>query len=154
MSDVRTTLTIYSDTLTEDELATLLGPDWMSEDVYELDWGLPVHVDTAPRRYLYWQGDHHGWLNEEEKIAELLELRSDITEIEWRQEDRDANYDDVISAEVWTRDGVRKFGTVLVPHGLAEMLAEVRMNRRNGNEHNAWLAAERLFAALEKGMSL
>src|SRR6478736_2282095 len=160
MSDLRTSITVYSDVMTLDEFESLLGPDWMGDDVYQRDVGLvdpdnplaaELGIDQGPRRYLYWQGEHGGWLDEEAKIEELIELRADVTEVEWRQEDNNANYIDVISANVYTRDGRQSFTTALVPETYPAMIATIRNARRQGNDHAAWLAVEHLLAGLEKG---
>jgi hypothetical protein len=164
MSDTRTSITVYSDVMTLDEFHSLLGPDWMGDDVHERDTGLiepgdprleGIPTEALPtKRYLYWQGDHGGWLDEEEKILELIELRSDITEVEWRQEDQAANYDDVISASYYTRDGRVSFTTSLIPTTTPTMIAAIRGARRQGNDHAAWLAVEQLLAGIERGAQI
>lgn len=163
MSDLRTSITVYSDVMTLDEFESLLGPDWMSEDVFEREHGLvdpanplaaELGIDQGPRRYLFWQGSHGGWLDEEAKIEELIEMRADVVEIGWEQQDQAAQYSEVISAQVWTREGVTKFTTALVPETYPAMIATIRNARRQGNEHAAWLAVEHLLVGLEKGAAL
>ena len=108
------------------------------------------------RRWLYWQGNHGRWLEEQvlPKLREILELRADVEEIQLRAEDQDANYDEVVSARVITRDGEQEFMTTLVPNTYRTMVAAIRGARNQGNDHAAWLSVEHLLAGLEKGITL
>lgn len=163
MSDLRTSITLYSDVMTLDEFESLLGPDWMSDEIFERETGLvepgnplaaELGIDQGPRRYLFWAGSHGGWLDEASKIEELIEMRADVIEIAWKQEDNNAQYDEVISADVFSRDGHQSFTTALVPATYPAMIATIRNARRQGNDHAAWLAVEHLLAGLEKGAAL
>jgi hypothetical protein len=160
MSDYRSSITIYSSRMTEDELATLLGPDWVGDDTeaWEVEWGVSESVkhQTSKRRWLYWQGNHGSWFDGKvlPKLRAILELRSDVEEIRLRREDQDANYDGVISGRIITRDGEQEFNSALVPHTYMTMVAAIRGARRQGNDHAAWLSVEHLLAGLEKGYEL
>ena len=164
MSDTRTSITVYSEVMTLDEFHSLLGPDWMGDDVYQRDTGLVepsdprlegIPAEALPtKRCLYWQGDPGGWLDEEEKILELIELRSDITEVEWRQEDQQAQFDDVISAHIYTRESSTTFSSMLIPNTYRAMIAAIRDARRQGNDHAAWLAVDQLLDGIERGAQI
>ncbi|MET0725769.1 MAG: hypothetical protein ABWY36_05410 [Leifsonia sp.] len=139
-------ITIYSETLTVDELRGMwheyLAKDylWEQEVGCSDDWN-----HAADRRLLYVQG-HHGswWANEMEHvhhvegasgtttaqydgaIARLLELRSDVTEIRWRREASDSNWEEALAACIYTRDGRQPYGAILVPVDIDDRIAEVR----------------------------
>lgn len=148
---------VYSERMTEDEFASLLGPDFCSEDGWEawdVDWGLIEGAGTE--RHLHWNGHAGAWWDEVglQKVEDLLELRADVTRIEIRVESEDNNYDDVISARVITREGATTYGQTLLPNTYPAMIAAIRDQRRAGNEHGAWLSVEHLLAAIEKGSML
>lgn len=157
MTDYYSSIVVHSDTLDERVLLFEVVGDELSDARWETEYGVTSPERSSDgQRHVYLQ-TKHGTLVAEQlpmRLTKLLGEHPDVTEIEWRLENHDANYDDVIHARVWGRGTHQQFHTQLVPHRIEDMIAEVRQHRRLGNEANAWMATERLFAALEKGMSL
>lgn len=153
MTDQRSSITVYSKHLSvadfEQEASFIL-----EEMDSEKEIGLGPS-DTP--RYLFLQGNHGSWVQEKlgPFLENLMERRTSITRIEWRQEDRDAQYDEVMSARVLRRgEPWQVFTAALIPDDTFVRVTTLKEQRNRGENAAAWLTAMSLIEDIETGATL
>jgi hypothetical protein len=146
-------ITVYSDTLTLDELESLLGPDFMDNAAWEVETSCWEDVESDRPRHLYWSARHYE-LEPAEAADQIIELRTDVTRVEVRTANYDAMPDDAVSASIHTRDRVVHFELGLVPVGMRDRIGSINTIRRESGDAAAWLVVGDLLNLITEGSQL
>jgi hypothetical protein len=149
-----TSITVYADKLTLDEFESMLGPDFMDDSAWEVETGL--WVESGERR-LRWSARHYSWVDDrlQGKVEELIEIRADVTRIETRTANYDANPDDAVKASITVREhGTVHFAQALVPNDTLDRIASIPVIRHTAGDAAAWLAVGELLNLISEGSNL
>ena len=152
---MHSSITVYAEHLTLDEFESMLGPDFMGDSAWEVDTGL--WSEREPGRRLHWSADHFSWVDEnlQSKAEELIEMRADVSRIEVRTANYDANPDDAVKASVYVRGQEPvHFSQVLVPTDIVSRIGRISAIRKESGDAAAWLAVGDLLNLIQKGINL
>lgn len=156
-----TSITVYAEHLTLDEFESMLGPEFMDDSAWEVETSEWVDTPHDPKRRLTWSARHYGWISEnlQSKVEELIEMRADVSRVQTRTANYDANPDSAVEASIYERhyDGsrhVQHFEQALVPTDARERIASIPTIRRESGDAAAWLVVGDLLNTILKGMNL
>lgn len=151
---MRSSITVYAERLTLDEFESILGSEFMDDSAYEVETGL--WSEREPGRRLFWSASHFGWITENlpAKVEELIEMRADVSRIEVRVTNYDANPNDAVSASVTTRSGTVEYVPTLVPADFRDRIVAIKVLRQTEGDAAAWLAVGELLNLISEGSNL
>ena len=152
-----TSITVYAERLTLDEFESMLGPEFMDDSAWEVETAEWVDTPHDIERRLTWSARHYGWISEnlQSKVEELIEMRADVTRVETRTANYDANPDGAVTASVYARGQEPvHFAQVLVPDDIVSRIGRINTIRKESGDAAAWLAVGDLLNLIQKGINL